>query len=433
MKKIFTCLFFTVVSLGIFAQRPLTAIDRSQPNDTYLGQNKFACVSISAPKTLHPLFYEGDSKKLPETTDSTGLDISYQLKFEIVKGYERNKITIHANGFEPLALNFWLNPNQQLSYYVFDADSTIVDCYNQLTREATSLFRSGLYNEARKKYEAVNTCSNVPAENDIDVRIALIDSIFTWKTLGEVAFNTSDFLEAIKWYRKIFTVNPDDKFIGGCLSQAMVAQNENCRGNFETAEKYFEDRDYVNAEMLYKKVIELRCVNEQYAIQKIREINSFKQLSHVLTFETEKDVPLGLSTGRYNENKSGGYFTLRVNEEVFEAVRSNLDTKARPELNVSFGWTIKLIKPLWIFFGPGYTGVGKYQPGKASPGSTEEKLKLDISHAVSPEIGLTCKIPLTKKIGIAFRYTLQYRFALDKEEIDFIGKNRNIFGVGFCF
>jgi len=433
MKIIFTSLFTIVFSLTILAQRPLTAVDRSQPNDTYLGLNKFACITISAPGTLHPLFYEGDEKKLPEKTDSTGSDINYHLKFEIVKGYERNKITIQANGFEPLTLNFWLNPNQQLKYYIFDADSTIVDCYNQLTREAMSLFRSGLYKEAKTKYEAAKTCSNIPRENDIDIRLVLIDSISTWKTLGEVAFNTSNFLDAIKWYQKAFTQNPDDKFIEKCLSQSMIVQNENCTVNFETAEKYFEDRDYVNAEMLYKKVIELRCVNAQYAIQKIREINNFKQLSHVLTFEAEKDVPIGLSSGRYNEHMSGGYFTLRVNEEAFEAIRSNLGADARPELNVSFGWTIKIVKPVWIFFGPGYTGVGKYLPADASTGSADEKLKLNISHAVSPEIGLMCKIPLSRKIGIAFRYTFQYRFALDKQEIDFIGKNRHVFGAGICF
>jgi tetratricopeptide (TPR) repeat protein len=433
MKRMFISLFFIAFSLTNFAQRPLTTVDRSQPNDTYLGQNKSACVTVSAPKTLHPIFYDGDVKKLPEKTDSTGSDINYHLKFEIVKGYERNKLTIHANGFEPLLLNFWLNPNQQLKYYIFDADSTVIDCYNQLSREAMSLFRSGFYKDARKKYETVKSCSNVPPANDIDIKIALIDSISTWKTLGEVAFNTSNFLEAIKWYRKAFTLNPDDEYIEKCLSQAMVIQSENCRVNFETAEKYFEDRDYANAEKLYQKVIDLHCGNEHSAVQKIMELNNFKKLNHVLTYEFEKDVSIGFSTGKYNDNKSGGYFTLRANKGAFEAIRSNLDADARPELDLSFGWTIKIVKPMWIFFGPGYTGVGKYLPGVTSSGLTEEKLKLNIIHAVSPEAGVMCKIPLARKIGIAFRYTFQYRFALDKKEIDYIGKNRHVFGVGFCF
>lgn len=433
MKRIFTCLFFIAFSLTIFAQRPLTAVDRSQPNDTYLGQNKFACVTISAPKSLIPLFYEGDEKKLPEKTDSTGSDINYHLKFAIVKGYERNKVTVHANGFEPLILNFWLNPNQQLKYYIFDADSTIVDCYNQIIREGMSLFRSGFYNEARGKYESAKSCSNFPLQNDIDNRIELIDSILIWKTLGEVAYSTTNLPEAIRLYQKVFIKNPDDKFIGKRLNEFIVLQSENCKANFETAEKYFDDRDFLNAENLYQKVIEYQCSNAQYAVKKIQEIHNLKQLAHVLTYEWSNDVPIGISTGKYKDNKSGGYFTLRLNEEVFEAIRSNLGSDARPELNLSFGWTIKVVKPIWIFFGPGYTGVGKYLTEGEDSVNIEENLKLNISHAVSPEIGSVCKIPITEKIGIAFRYTYQYRFALDTEEINYIGKTRHVFGVGFCF
>jgi tetratricopeptide (TPR) repeat protein len=433
MKTVFTTLLCIFASLIIFGQRPLSFVDRSQPTDIYLGQNKFACVTISVPKSMQPLFYEGDVKKQPEEIDSTGLDTNYNLKFEIIKGYERNNVTIHINGFDPLTLYFLLNPNQLLKYYIFDPDSTIVDCYNQLTREGMSLFRSGLYKEARDKYEAVKNCSNIQSLMEVESRIILIDSILIWKTYGEVAYSTSNFPEAIGQFQKIFIKNPDDKFIEKRLSECIIMQSEFCKMNFETAERYFEDRDYINAEALYKKVIDSHCVNEQYAIQKMREIQNLKQFSQVLTYELAKDVSIGFSSGKYKDNKPGGYFTLRFNEEVFEAVRSNLSVGDKPELNLSFGWTIKIVKPLWIFFGPGYTGVGKYIADEADSGNNEENLKLNISHAVSPEIGLVCKIPATKKIGIALRYTFQYRFALDTAEIDYIGKTRSVLGLGFCF
>lgn len=435
MKMILATLFCVFISITIFAQRPLNVVNRSQPNDTYLGQNKYALVTVSAPNSLHPVFYESGQKKLPEKTDSTGTEINYHLRFEITKGYEPKEISIRINGFDHLMLYFEqrLRANQQLTYYIFDPDSTIIDCYNQLTREGMSLFRSGFYNEARGKYEAVKSCSNIPVENDVDKQIAFIDSILVWKTLGEVAYSTSNFLEAIRQYQKVFTKNHDDKFTQKRLSECLVNQTERCRVNFETAEKYFDDRDYTNAETLYKKVIESQCANEQYAIQRIREIYNLKQLSKVLTYEWAKDVPVGLSYGKYRYNKPGGYFTLRLNKYVFEAARTNLDSVARPELNVSFGWTIKIVKPVWIFFGPGYTGVGKYIEDKADSVKNEENLKLNISHAVSPEIGIVCKIPLTEKIGITFRYTFQYRFALDTEEIDYIGNTRNVIGAGLCF
>jgi tetratricopeptide (TPR) repeat protein len=435
MKMLSVALFYVFFSISLFAQRPLNVVNRSQPTDMYLGQNKYCLVTVSVPNNLNPLFYESGQNKLPEKTDSTGTEINYHIRFEISKGYEPKEISIHVNGFDHLILEFAqrLRANQHLKYFVFDPDSTIVDCYNQLAREGMSLFRSGFYNEARGKYESVKLCSNIPIENDVDNQIARIDSILMWMTFGEVAYSTSNFLEAIRQYQKIFTKNPDDKFTEKRLHECLVYQTERCRVNFETAEKYFDDRDYVNAESLYKKVIELQCANGQYAIQRIREIYNLKLLSKVLTYELAKDVPIGLSYGKYKYNKPGGYITLRLNKEVFEAARSNLDSVDRPELNMSFGWTIKIVKPVWIFFGPGYTGVGKYVEDKTDPVKNEENLKLNISHALSPEIGIVCKIPLAEKIGITLRYTFQYRFAMNKAEIDYIGKTRQVFGAGLCF
>ncbi|GHT54625.1 hypothetical protein FACS189446_4710 [Bacteroidia bacterium] len=118
---------------------------------------------------------------------------------------------------------------------------------------------------------------------------------------------------------------------------------------------------------------------------------------------------------------------------MFELLRTNKNETVRPELNISFGWTLKLVKPVWLLFGPGYTGVGKYAVDEQKENSTEDDLSLKIKHAVSPEAGLLCKLNLSKKIGLALRYTFQYRFALDKADIDYIGKTRHVFGVGFCF
>ncbi len=153
----------------------------------------------------------------------------------------------------------------------------------------------------------------------------------------------------------------------------------------------------------------------------------------VLTYEYEKDTPWGFSIGKYKENKSNGYFTLRFNPELFEAVRSNNDSTKRPELNISFGWTIRVIKPyVWIFFGPGYTGVGKYTLDEKDT-DKDDQLNLKIYSAISPEIGVLGKIKLTEKIGIALRYTFQYRFALDNTTTDYMGKTKHIVGVGLCF
>jgi hypothetical protein len=195
---------------------------------------------------------------------------------------------------------------------------------------------------------------------------------------------------------------------------------------FRTAESYFEERNYQRAQPLYEKVIERSCNESSIAYERLQAM-SVKH-PHVLTCEFALNTPFGISSGNYKDHKVSGYFTLRFNSELFELLRTAEDEKLKPELNVSFGWTVKVIKPVWVFFGPGYTGVGKYIVE-----SDDDKLKLKINHAISPEVGLLGKIVLADKIGIALRYTFQYRFALEKENIDYIGKTRHVLGIGFCF
>jgi hypothetical protein len=205
---------------------------------------------------------------------------------------------------------------------------------------------------------------------------------------------------------------------------------------FTNAEGFFIEKDYENAKDLYKKVVSLGCYNSANAtvrLQEIKEIEKNKQqLSHVLTYEYADNTSIGISTGNYKEHKTSGYFTLRLNPDVFETMRSNLEDSKKPEINVSFGWTIKTVKPIWIFFGPGYTGVGEYVYDEEDI-NKEDDPKIKIHSAVSPEIGLLGKIKITKGFGVALRYTFQYRFALKKDTEDYIGKTKHVFGFGFCF
>jgi hypothetical protein len=81
--------------------------------------------------------------------------------------------------------------------------------------------------------------------------------------------------------------------------------------------------------------------------------------------------------------------------------------------------TFGIVRPVWLFFGGGYTDVGKWEKGKT-----------DFLHhgAISPEIGILGKLG-----PVVLRYTFQYRFALENEYQDIIGKNAHVFGLGICF
>ncbi|MCF2553504.1 hypothetical protein [Bacteroides caecigallinarum] len=132
---------------------------------------------------------------------------------------------------------------------------------------------------------------------------------------------------------------------------------------------------------------------------------------------------------------------------MFKAFQKDYAEVEKPELNVSFGWTINPVSsfPLWIFFGPGYTGIGEFvdKNGDRYVGEEEEEgvesydttddsddnnPTFKIYSAISPEVGLLGKIG-----PIVLRYTFQYRFAISKEYEDKIKSTRHVFGIGFCF
>jgi tetratricopeptide (TPR) repeat protein len=328
-----------------------------------------------------------------------------------------------------------LNIDRWYRYDVYDPDPTIVDCYNQLMREGMNLFTNGMYEEAKGKYESVKNCSKVSDIGKVNEQIATIDSIQQWRMMADAAFARSKYADAIKDCQKILEKNPKDEYNRNRLTEARTQLRDDCGAIFRMAQTYFDEKDFGSAKPLYEQVIDKSCNESTLAYEKLREIRSKKQLPHALTYEYSDKIPIGISSGNYKEHKASGYFTLRFNPEMFELLRTNEDNKElRPELNVSFGWTVKIVKPVWIFFGPGYTGVGKYIVDEKEGNSGEdEKLKLTIKHAVSPEAGLVGKVNLTDHIGLVLRYTFQYRYALEKEATDFIGKTRHVFGVGFCF
>jgi len=428
---ILIALFFTV--LCAFAQRPLESNDISKEGEVYpLGKNQFARITISVDMNIYPHFKSMDMQLTPVEVDTLANKVYYHLHLD-AKNYSKTNLEIFANGFLPFNLS-WnsLQPNQWLRYYIYDPDPTIVGCYHQLMREGMKLFTDGKYEEARKKYESIKqTCTKIDDPKEVDAKIALMDSILLWRIQADSYFARADYVNAIKECHKILEKNPTDQYNLDRFFESKTRQESDCEAMFGMAEYYFEEKEYDKAQPLYGKIIDRSCDKLSSATARLLEIEAKRQLSHALTYEYAKNVPVGLSTGSYKNRRTSGYFTLRLNSDLFELIRKDGDEKLKPELNLSFGWTTRIVKPapIWLFFGPGYTGMGQFVPKEQDP----EKLGLKLYHAISPEAGLLGKIILSKNIGIALRYTFQYRFTLDKDMIDYVGKTRHVFGAGLCF
>jgi len=390
---------------------------------------------------MRPVFIDNGTKQKPTSIDSVGEVVNYNFVYKVKDFGTHYQMSVNMDGFTPLPLSWTLSPKQWIQYFIYP-DTTIVDCYHQLTREGMKLFQTGNYEESKRKYEETKTCSKINDEDKkyVDDRLQLIDTLILWKNMANDYFIRSEYVKSIEYYNKIFEKNSTDDFCRQRIFEAQVKQSDDCKMIFDKAEGYYNDKDKVNAEILYQKVIDQQCSGYMAeATQQLRKIKESLNdaCRNVLTYEYAKDAPIGFSIGSYKAHKVSGYFTLRLNSDVFEAIRTNTDSTMRPELNVSFGWTIPIVKPVWIFFGPGYTGVGQYVANSNdkqndSQNASQEKLDFKINNAISPEIGILGKIVLGK-VGIALRYTFQYRFALDKDMQDYIGQSRHVFGIGICF
>jgi len=427
---IFVTLLFSVIC-G-YAQRPLEYENQSRENEVYaLGRNTYTRVTISADKDMQPLFNSMQTWLTPVETEILNDLIHHHVHINTRNPMTRN-LQVSISGFTPLNIDLGTpQPNQWLRYHVFDPDITVVDCFNQLMREGDSFFRSGMYEDARIKYESIKIiCSQVDDEDRINRRIAQIDSILMWFNLGEIDFARSNYIGFIEHFGKIFRENPGDDYIRNRITEVRLKIIEDCRITFRLAENYFDARDFTNAMLLYERVVANSCTESALALEKMHDIRARMQRQQVFVYEFSKNTPIGFSTGSYRRHRSGGYFSMRFSPNVFELLRSEkTDSIFLSELNVSFGWTIRTIYPVWLFFTPfGYTGILQYEDWKVGAE------RFTYFQAWSPEAGILAKIPLRARMGIALRYTLQYRVPIG--EVPMSGNNegvRHIFGVGFHF
>ena len=441
MKK-FILLSFCVLCTGhIFAQRKLVFTQR--PSNTYTqGHGKNASVTFSTPLDLPtPLFYTTSMSIADPKTEAKRLneEMFYNLIYDVVDENWTNRIKVVIPGYEPLIidkLNF--QPNMQYHFYIHDPEFVLVDCYRTTRREGDKLFGVCNYEGAKDRFNEVKNCKNVSKDSIfyINKKIEDIDSILVWKKTMNDAEKKHDYKKVHTMCENILYLNSEDKVIKQRMYDVKYLINnekQHCKIDFDVADAYRKEKDYDKAAETYQKIIDSDCNDRPLAVKKLYALDGYKYLPQVLTYEWELNTAIGFSVGKYMSNrKVRGYFTLRFAPSLFEMIRHNVrpnkNPLRKPEFDVSFGLTKKIVRPIWIFFGAGYTGVIK----TTSPADAV-KQKYQLMHAASPEIGIMLKVPFSKKIGMALRYTFQYRFAIKKDDIKEINKMNHVVGLGVCF
>ena len=471
MKKLIVFMWTFFWGSIAFAQNTLEVIETSRPNDVYSNVNDEAAVIIRCHESI-PLTFSSsmDKKADPFRKELQGTDSVYYLAFPTGKRYRGRLLTVCSRGYNSVEISLELQPKQLLTFQISDPNALVdAGCYREHRNKGILEIKSSNYEEARNQFLLARECSDCNKEEN-EKNITLVDSLLFFRQEAEEAFKLLDYVTAGEFYSKILSLNAYDTYASNRNTLCVTNISEECATLFSQAEFYYNEKEYDRAKELYEKVIAKECRNMPFAVQRLNTIKSNlrvkKNHSRVFTYENRKDVPIGFSIGKYNIHKVGGFFQMDFNSTVFDAARSDCKygDESFPELNMSFGWTAKIVNPLWIHVGPGFTfkmyygsylnkkypktGYGKDEwdildknkmgdedvlrtandlenvPEQYKDGWTHANL----AYALSPVIGLTVKYSY-----FAIRLTYQYRWSIQKELKDFMGINRISLGIGVAF
>lgn len=471
IKKILLLVGFILIGSFVHAQSVLEVKDISQPNDVYSSPNDEAAVLIRCHQSIPLKFISSmDKSAQPFRTELQGSDSVYYIAFPTGSRYRGRQLTIYSSGYNPAYVDLDLQPKQLLSFKVSDPDALVdAGCYRTHRNKGMNEIKNANYDEAHNQFVVARECSDCDKiENEKNIE--LTDSLILFRKKGDAAFELLDYVTAGDYYSKILALNAYDNYASNRNTLCVQNYSEECTSFFTKAEFYYTEKEYDKAKELYQKVVDKDCRNMSLAIERLNSISSLQRAkqdhARVFTYEYRKDVPIGFSYGKYNMHKGGGFFQMDFNNIVFDAIRSDCryGQEKFPELNMSFGWTVKIANPVWIHFGPGFTGkmyFGTYSEkkypkkgygieeiqylnvkemggeelvGKASQlDEAPEKYKdawtkANFAFAVSPVIGLTIKYSY-----FAIRGTYQYRWSVEKDLQKFINNSRFSVGVGIAF
>ena len=461
MRKLSTLLVMFLMAQFVLAQGVLTVTDVSQPTDVYSNDNDDGALVVRCNASI-PLTFDSsmDKSAAPFNTVMEGSDSVYYINFPTGRRYRGRILSIFSPGYQTLNIPLNIEPKRVVTLIVEDPNSLVdAGCYKEHRNKGLNEIKNMNYPEARLQFETAAECSEVDtAENNAN--LALVDTLISLRNKAELFVRLKDYRKAAECYNHLLSFNSSDTYAEKQMVECQKQYSDDCMMAFQQAEHFFERHEYDKAKELYQRVVDDNCANMNQAFSKIIQISelSRKKSEHtrVVTYEYQKDVPIGISTGSYNQHKAGGFFSLSMNSKIFEMARKENKVGDVPEANLSFGWTIKIVNPLWIFFGPGLTGkmyYGDYKDdyvpnAKGKPvhisdkskevpvsealndwdGDDKKKLRLNAAVAISPVVGLCVKYSY-----FALRVSYQYRFVMKKELEKFMGTQRLAIGIGVAF
>lgn len=468
MKKLLLFVVLCVMSVGALAQNNMTYEDESVIGDAYASDGDTARVMIRCHDSMPLSFFSrADGGTIePYSVTQEGSYYLYDFRFptdasdDELKLYSRRVLVVSAKDHNNLEVPLSLISKQYKKIRIYDPDDNKLNSpYVRFRNEAFQEFKALNYQKARQLFVQASQMSDVDEVEAIK-NINMVDSVIYYRTQGDAAYDQAHFMEAYAYYNNVLALNGDDSYALNRRQESVNHYKSVCDIAYQKAEYLFNDKKYQEAREQYQIMVDEKCYENipiystvEARMQLIDDIiKSRKNHSTVITYEWSKDTPIGLQFGKYKDHKWGGFFQIDLNNKVFEVMRDNAEFGDKPEANISFGWTVKIVKPVWLFFGPGFTTkmylgsfmkdqypkddykadkVNEYKAKYLDPQEQNDDdylTKKNFAFAVSPVIGIAVKYSY-----FAIRASYQYRFSLKKELEDFMGKSRFSLGIGLAF
>jgi hypothetical protein len=389
----FFVILFVVTTSSYSQQRTLQLEDKSDPFGIFSGIGNEAGMVFICAETIELTFSSNkDATVNVFKTELKGSDKYYYMRMPTGEVYNDRKLTIYAARYAPLIIELRLQTKELKTLYLFDPDIILQGCYNQTMKEGLEIFRMAQYLDAKAKYRLAAECSDAPATvlDDIQEKIAIIDTIIKRRRLADEFFATDNFIKAYDNYSAVFGYNPGDRYAELRMTESRLRLGRNT--GYATGSQIPERR---------------------------------RQRTFVIQYETPTNDLFGGhggSLGWYRDKKVGVCFAGR---SFYQSLQYNYRYYDISEASASMGLTFRLFRMtkkdyrkwpwgVWMSLGGGYTWAelwGDYD-------NTGSQI-----HSVVPEAGLLMKMGF-----LTVKYSYQYRHELPSDYV-----NRSFLGLGFCF
>lgn len=466
MKKTILFIFMAFTAITVSAQRILEFKNISGENDIFSTDSAQCLLTIRCHKDIkiNKFYTQVDGNLNPYWTEIEGSDSLYNFSLPTGKDCDGRNMTISAVGFYNVSIPLGdMQPKRIYTYHLTDPDALVdVGCYREHRNKGMDELKHLRYIEAREQFILAKECSdNDSIENEHN--IAMVDSIISYQKKAVQETELFNYAKAAHWYQEIFMLNPYDKFALQKRDESQQKYTSDCELYFKQAEFYYNDKEYDKAKELYNKVIRNNCLEASMAQERLNKMNEVqitkKDHARVFTYEYMKNMPIGFHYGKYKMKKAGGFINLNFSGNIFKFAKGDLHYNSTsnskypkqdfPEMNINFGWTIKIANPVWIYFGPGasakfYFGhYEEFQTGGVTDPTIPEKYptskeaianqdfdskKINVAIAVSPTVGLTIKYS-----WFAVRVGYEYRYSIKSQLRDFMGEHRITVGAGIAW